>query len=98
MKTDVPYQNRKLFGLMNCPKNKHTLISKLIHEQYNKSIYITHGSMSVYSYMYALYIIPHYQVFIVYINPITTFIVHIIMSYSMFYSLMISCFIVLGHK
>ena len=40
----------------------------------------------VYGYMYALCIIPHYQFFIVYINPITTFIVYIITFYSMFYA------------
>ena len=38
----------------------------------------------VYAYMYVLYVIPQYHVFIVYINPITTFIVYIITFYSMF--------------
>ena len=42
--------------------------------------------MCVYAYMYGLYVIPHYHVFIVYINPVTTFIVYIITFYSMFYA------------
>ena len=36
--------------------------------------------------MYVLLVIPQYHVFIVYINPITTFIVYIITFYSMFYA------------
>ena len=35
--------------------------------------------------MYVLYVIPQYHVFIVYINPITTFILYIITFYSMVY-------------
>ena len=42
--------------------------------------------MCVYAYMYVLYVIPQYYVFIVYINPITTFILYIITFYSMFYA------------
>ena len=42
--------------------------------------------MSVYAYMYVLYVIPQYHVSIVYINPITTFIVYIITFYSMFHA------------
>ena len=42
--------------------------------------------MFVYAYMYVLYVIPQNHVFIVYINPITTFIVYIITFYSMFYA------------
>ena len=42
--------------------------------------------MCVFAYMYVLYIIPQYHVFIVYINPITTFIVYIVTFYSMFYA------------
>ena len=36
--------------------------------------------------MYVLYVIPQYHVFIIYINPITTFILYIITFYSMFYA------------
>ena len=42
--------------------------------------------MCVYTYIYVSYVIPQYHVFIVYINPITTFIVYIITFYSMFYA------------
>ena len=42
--------------------------------------------MCVYAYMYVLYVIPQYHVLIVYINPITTFILYIITFYSMFYA------------
>ena len=42
--------------------------------------------MYVYAYMYVLYVIPQYHAFIVYINPITTFILYIITFYSMFYA------------
>ena len=43
--------------------------------------------MCVYAYMYVLYVIPQYHVFfIVYINPITTFILYIITFYNMFYA------------
>ena len=42
--------------------------------------------MRVYAYMYVLYIIPHDHVFIVYINPITSYIVYIITFYNMFYA------------
>ena len=36
--------------------------------------------------MYVVYVIPQYHVFIVYTNPITTFILYIITFYSMFYA------------
>ena len=42
--------------------------------------------MCVYGYMCVLYVIPQYHVFIVYINPITTFIVYMIKFYNMFYA------------
>ena len=42
--------------------------------------------MCVYAYMYVLYVIPQYHVFIVYINPITTFIMNIKTFYSMCYA------------
>ena len=42
--------------------------------------------LCVYAYMYVLYVIPQYHVFIVYINPITTFILYIITFYSMLYA------------
>ena len=42
--------------------------------------------MCVYAYIYVLYVIPQYHVFIVYRNPITTFILYIITFYSIFYA------------
>ena len=54
--------------------------------------------MCVYAYMYMLYVIPQYHVFIVYINLITTFNLYIVTFYSMFYALMLLCFIVLCQK
>ena len=51
--------------------------------------------MCVYAYMYVLYVIPQYHIFIVYINPITTFIVYMIRFTECFMHLMLLCFIVL---
>ena len=69
--------------------------SHFIHSNFISELMIF---MCVYAYMYMLYVIPQYHVFIVYINLITTFNLYIVTFYSMFYALMLLCFIVLCQK
>ena len=54
--------------------------------------------MRVYAYMYVSYVIQQYRVFIVYINPITNFIVYITTFYSMFHAFDAIMLIVLCQK